>query len=80
MKHGSTTTWLTCDEVAFLQGLGTYTDGAAKAPRLTWLQRYIEVAVRRVDWGKIDKVAVLKEARRLLRVEQRKRGEGVSAQ
>lgn len=65
-------TWLTCDELAFLQGLGTYTDGAAKTPRLTWLQRYLEAAVRRVDWGKIDKVAVLKEVKRLLREEQRR--------
>lgn len=69
---GSSTTWLTCDEVAFVRALGTHGERGLKTSRLTWLQRYLAVAAIRIEWGEIDKVAVLKEAKRLLRAEQRK--------
>lgn len=75
---GSSTTWLTDDELTFVRGVGTYTDGVVKGSRLTWLQRYIEAIEYRIDWGTIDKAMVLKEATRLLRVEQRREVVGSS--
>lgn len=71
-SRGCSTTWLTCDEVAFVQALGTHNEASVKVSRVVWFMRYVEVARLRVEWGKIDKVAVLKEAGRLLRLEQRK--------
>lgn len=71
-RNNGGTTWLTCDELAFVQRLGTHSEHGVKTPLLAHLQRYIEAASLRQAWGKIDKAAVLKEAKRLLRVEQRK--------
>lgn len=76
---GSSTTWLTCDEVAFVQRLGTHNERSVKTPRLVWLQRYIEAAERRVEWGKIDKATVIQEAKKLVRAEQRKASSGKAA-
>jgi len=66
--------WLHCDEIAFIQGVGTYNEGSAKVTRLVWLQRYLAVAALRVEWGKINKGLVMLEATRLLKMEQRKQG------
>lgn len=70
--HGSSTIWLTCDEVTFIQHLGMHTEQGIKTPRLIYLQRYLDGARIRQDWGKIDKVVVIQEAETLLRAEQRK--------
>lgn len=65
--------WLQCDEMAFLQALGTHNEASVKVTRLVWLQRYIAVAALRLDgWPKMDKAVLLQEAGRLLRLEQRK--------
>lgn len=71
-RNNGGTTWLTCDEVAFVQRLGTHTEQGAKTARLVHLQRYIKAASLRTEWGKIDKGAVLREAETLLRAERRK--------
>lgn len=71
--------WLTCDELAFVRGLGTYTDAGLKLSRLVWLQRYVEASALRQDWGKIDKTTVMKEATRLLRAEQRQQKKAKAA-
>lgn len=39
--HNGGTPWLTCDEVAFVQRLGTHTEWGVKTPRVMYLQRYI---------------------------------------
>lgn len=76
MGASNSQTWLQCDEMAFIQALGTHNEVSVKVPRVVWLTRYIEVARHRVEWGKIDKVTVMKEAARLLRLEQRKVSRG----
>lgn len=73
-RNNGGTTWLTCDEVAFIQRLGTHNEDSSKTSCLTWLQRYIAAAERRVEWGKIDKAAVIQEAKKLVRAELRKVG------
>lgn len=71
-RNNGGTTWLTCDEIGFIQRLGTHTEQGVKIPRLLHLQRYREAMARRQEWGKIDQVAVRNEVERLIRLEQRK--------
>lgn len=65
-RNNGRTTWLTRDEVAFVQHLGTHTERGVKTARLVHLQRYLEAASRHHEWGKIDKAAEVVGSREML--------------
>lgn len=57
----------TNDEIAFLRMLGSWSERSGGRREL--LQKYIDAAPLRDDWGRIDANAALSEARRLLACE-----------
>lgn len=57
-------------EIKFLEKLGTFAAQdcfASTIDRKTLLERYIQAAKKRVDWGKLDKQECLNFARAQLR-------------
>jgi hypothetical protein len=58
-------------EIEFLNGLGTYTGGGSKSveevppkKRLELLRNYREGALKRRNWGNIDRVVIIDEVDR----------------
>jgi len=55
-------------EKLFLKGLGTFAEDQ-KVSRYELLQRYIQAAEYRTNWGEVDKYKALDYARKCLRVQ-----------
>jgi hypothetical protein len=61
-------TFATRHEKLFLKGLGSFAEDQ-KVSRYELLQRYIQTAEYRTNWGEVDKYKVLDYARKCLRVQ-----------
>ena len=59
--------WSTDDECRFLRNIGTYSENV-KDDRPTLLRKYRSACDQRVNWGKIDQVAVLAHVDKMLSV------------
>lgn len=53
--------WTTADEIRLIDSLGSHHKGEA-IPDKTCLQRYIAGANKRVNWGRMDREAILGHA------------------
>ena len=56
----------TSDEIAFINGLGTFGIRPSEKSKKELLRLYIKSAQKRNDWASIDKDAVIKHAKSLL--------------
>lgn len=56
--------WSTSDEIQFLETLGRHSK--SNAVRQDLLENYIRAAKERNEWGRVDKDAILYEARQMM--------------
>jgi hypothetical protein len=49
----------TADELLYIETIGKYSEHTEKLPRKHMLQKYIESALKKHDWGDIDKLTAI---------------------
>ena len=58
-KTSRNTGWSTGDELAFVRGIGTFSELAPSPSRTQLLRQYRTALMNRADWGGIDQARVL---------------------